>query len=118
MGMKFASEEIRTKAVNAVLSKTATPDQVAAIMGYSVDSINNWVDIYLKEGRLTPKPNGHRHSCFSPEEREALIELVNEKPDITLQEIKEHFGKHCTLSAIHKILVKLGLRFKKNFKGQ
>ena len=118
MGMKFASEEIRTKAVNAVLSKTATPDQVAAIMGYSVDSINNWVDIYLKEGRLTPKPNGHRHSCFSLEEREALIELVNEKPDITLQEIKEHFGKHCTLSAIHKILVKLGLRFKKNFKGQ
>lgn len=115
--MKFASEEIRTMAVKAVLAKTATIEQMSQIIGYAVSTINNWIDIYQHEGRLCAKPNGHRLSCFSQDEREQLKALIAEHPDMTLEEIKSHFNKECTLSAIHRILVKLGLRFKKNLKG-
>ena len=57
---------------------------------------------------------GHRISVFSPEERSQLSELINNKPDITLDEIRQHFQKSCSLPAIHKIVCKLGYVLKKD----
>lgn len=54
---------------------------------------------------------------FSPEEKERLIALVTEKPDLTLEEIREIFSKDCSLMAIHRELKRLGFRFNKNAEG-
>lgn len=116
--MKFASEEIRTKAVNAYLEGKATSKQLADILGYSIASICNWVRTYKRENRLAAKPNGHRYSCFSDEELEALKHLMVQHPDMTLVEIRDHFGKSCSPIAIHAILKKLGFVYKKNSQGQ
>lgn len=111
--MKFGSIEIRKMVVQAILKKVATPAQLADITGYTVVTINNWVKIFQNEGRYGPKPNGHRPACFSEAELAELKSILQERPDTTLQEIKDHFGKDCSLSAICQMLIKLGFRFKK-----
>ncbi len=59
--MKFASEEIRTKAVNAYLNeKDSFKRIIKKIFGYSVATICNWVRIFQNENRLSANPNGHR----------------------------------------------------------
>ena len=116
--MKFASEEIRTRAVHAYLEGKATARQLADILGYTPATICNWVRAYRENQRLSAKPNGHRPSCFSHEEIRELQALLDKNGDITLQEIKEHFNKSCCLAAIHRLLVKLGYKYKKNSQGQ
>ena len=111
--MKFATEEIRTIAVKAYLEKQATRQQLADIFGYTPATISNWIRAYKRENRLARLPNGHRKSCFSPEELEQLTDLLEKNVDMTLAEIKEHFNKTCSLVAIHKIVKKLGFVFKK-----
>lgn len=116
--MKFASEEIRTKAVKAYLEGKATSKKLAEIFGYTPATICNWVRAYKEHNRLAAKPNGHRKKCFSDEELKELANLLHAQPDMTLEEIRSHFNKSCCLSAIHRMLVKLGYRYKKNSQGQ
>lgn len=115
--MKFASGEIRTKAVRAYLDGKASTKKLAEIFGYTPGTIGNWVRAYRKHNQLAPKPNGHRKKCFSDEELAELKNLLDKNVDMTLEEIKTHFNKSCCLSAIHRMLVKLGYRYKKNPEG-
>jgi transposase len=39
--------------------------------------------------------------------------LLNKKPDLTLKELRAATGLNCTLPALHYVLVKLGLTYKK-----
>lgn len=116
--MKFATQEIRTAAVNAFMSGQATIEQLVNIFGYTQASIYNWVRDYKKNNRLAPRPNGHRKGIFSEEELKQLSELLEKNVDMTLAEIREHFKKECSLVTIHKTVVKLGFVFKKNAKGK
>jgi len=38
---------------------------------------------------------------------------VAQEPDVTLAEMKERLGLACTVAAIHQVLAKLGLTYKK-----
>lgn len=116
--MKIASEEIRSLAVNAYVLGKASRQQLSEIFGYTPTSISNWVREYKREKRLAPRPQGHRKSVFTDIELKQLSELLEERVDLTLAEIKEHFHKRCSLTAIHKTVVKLGFVFKKNAESQ
>ena len=116
--MKFASEEIRTKAVKAYLGGIASTKKLAEIFGYCPSTINKWVKAYKTHNQLSPKPNGHRKKCFSEQELEELETLLEKRPDLTLEEIRSHFNKSCCLSAIHRMLIKMGFKYKKNSQGQ
>lgn len=116
--MKFATEEIRMKAVHAYLEKKATAKQLADIFGYTQASICNWVKAYKEHGQVAARPNGHRKSCFTQEELSQLSRLIETKVDVTLEGIREHFGKTCSLAAICKIVKKLGFVYKKNAQGK
>ena len=45
--------------------------------------------------------------------RKALWQIVNEKPDLTLEQMRQALGLDCTLPAIHYVLKDLGLTYKK-----
>ena len=115
--MKFASPEIREKAVRAYIDGKASAKRLAEIFGYTRATICNWVRAYKKTKQLAAKPNGHRKSCFSEEELVQLKALVAATPDITLAEIKAHFNKSCCLAAICRHLAKLGYAYKKTLKA-
>lgn len=111
--MKFASKEIRAKVVKAYLEGTATSQQLAKIFGYTVATICNWVRDYKKNNVLSPRPGGHRGRCFSDVECQELAALIEKQPDITLEEIREHFKKDCALNTISVTVRKLGFVYKK-----
>ena len=115
--MKKGSEDIRSLAVRNVLAGKYSVAQVAEMTGYSIATIYNWISIYRKERRLTAKPAaGHRQPVFSQSEHEQVKTMIQEKPDITLVEIRERFNKKCCLDAVHNMVKRLGLTFKKNSK--
>jgi transposase len=46
-----------------------------------------------------------------------LRALVQQKPDLTLTELRAAAGLNCTLPAIHYVLIRLGLTYKKRRSG-
>ncbi len=54
--MKFASEDIRTKAVNAYLNEKLPSKELSKIFGYSVATICNWVRMCCSKLDLTMAP--------------------------------------------------------------
>ena len=116
--MKTATAETRARVVRAYISGIATRKQLAEIFGYHLQSIGNWIREFKREGRIAPRPKGHRKSVFTDDEKEKLFVLFKNNTDITLEELRALFGKTCSLVAIHKTLVKLGFVFKKNTEGK
>ena len=116
--MKKGSEDIRSLAVRDVLAGKYSVAQVAEMTGYCIATIYNWISIYKKEKRLTAKPDGHRLPVFSQSEHEQVKTMIQEKPDITLVEIRERLNKKCCLDAVHNMVKRLGLTFKKNSKSK
>jgi transposase len=115
--MKTATTEIRSIVVKAYLSGAASRQQLGEIFGYHIETIGRWIRA-SRQKRLTPLPRGHRCSVFSHEELELLAAYIESNPDATLSELREHFGKQCSLPAVHKITRKIGYIFKKNSEGK
>ena len=115
--MSIASPEVRKIAVEAYLAGKATQQQLADILGFHRTAIVRWVREYRKDGRLEPQVRGHMAKAFSLEEKERLAALVKNKPDLTLEEIREALSKDCSLMAVHRELKRLHFRFKKNSEG-
>jgi transposase len=114
--MKGQSEEIRKLAVSAYTAgKTAR--ELSEIFVVSSRTIYRWVK-EAKEGQTAGKKRGHRPRCLSPEEEQRLDNLVLEKPDKTLSELRDDLQKQCSLPTIMRALVRLGYKVKKNSKGQ
>ena len=116
--MKKGSEDIRSLAVRNVLAGKYSVAQIAEMTGYSIATIYNWVRIYKTEKRLASKPAGHRMPVFSQSEHEQAKALIEEKPDITLVELRERLNKKCCIDAVHNMVKRLGLTFKKNPKSK
>ena len=115
--MKTASSEIRMVAVKAY-DAGIPRQQIADIVGYHLNSVGRWIREFKRENRLEAHQRGHRSSIFSEAERSEIIELIGKQPDITLEELRSHFGKDCSLNAIHKLLKSLGFAVKKNSAGK
>ena len=115
--MKTATPEVRLIAIRAYKSGISR-QQVADMVGYHLNSVSRWIREYARENRLEARERGRRPSMFSKEERNELVALINNRVDITLEEIRSHFAKDCSLQAIHKLLKALGFVFKKNSEGK
>jgi transposase len=115
--MKTASSEIRTIAIKAY-GAGISRQQVADIVGYHLNSVSRWIREFERENRLEAYARGHRPSIFSEAERREIFELIGKQPDITLEELRSHFSKGCSLNAIHKLLKALGFVVKKNSAGK
>jgi transposase len=54
-----------------------------------------------------------RKAKLLPERGGEMKQLVAKEPDLTLAEIKQRLGLECTVAAIHWVLAKMGLTYKK-----
>ena len=115
--MKTASPEVRSIAIRAYNSGISR-QQVSDIVGYHLNSVSRWIREFERENRLEARARGRRPSIFSGEERKELVELIHNQVDMTLEEIRTHFAKNCSLNAIHKLLKALGFVLKKNSEGK
>lgn len=111
---KTLSLDLRERIVAAYDGKEGTKEEVAKRFKVSAGMVNKLLVQRKRTGDLSPR---HRYSGrkarLLPERGKELKELVAKEPDITLVEIKERLGLSCTVPAIHQVLAKLGLTYKK-----
>ena len=113
MRMRKITPELRQRALEANKTGRYTQSHRADIFGVTRKTINNWVRIERTESRNAPSPKGHRRQSFSEEDKRRLVLLVSERPDLTLEQLRELMGKDCTLPTVHNTLQRLGFFLKK-----
>jgi transposase len=110
--MPIASEEKRRLALDA-LNDGEHPKDVARLFQAGVSSVYRWLR-QNKTGQVGPRPTGNRPRSIGQDDEARLLALVNNKPDMTLEELKAALNLDCHPSTIHRTLKRLGLSFKKN----
>ena len=81
----------------------------------SKNSITRIWKLYKEENTIAPKPhNKGRKPAFCDKKMEQITAKIAEQPDITLDELVEHFKLNISISALSRKLTKADLTFKKN----
>src|SRR5579859_510422 len=112
--MKTLSLDLRERIVAAYDAEQGTREEIAKRFRVSVGMVKKLLaqrrrigDIGAQHHRAGRKP------MFGDEHRQQLRELIARKPDATLVELRESLQLRCTLPAIHYLLTRMGLTYKK-----
>jgi transposase len=111
--MRILPKEFRQRAIKAYKTGRYTQAHLAEVYGVTRKTINNWLKIERTEQRYESLPRGHRRESFTEEEKKRLILLVEERPDLTLEQLRAMVGKDCTIQTVHNTLRRLGIFLKK-----
>ena len=77
-------------------------------------SVERILKLYREEKTIDPKPhNKGRKPAFCEKKMEKIRAKIAEQPDITLEELVEHFALKISISALSRKLAKAELTFKK-----
>ncbi len=112
--MKTLSVDLRERIVAAYDAGHVTRAEVAQRFRVSEAMVKKLLQQRRRCGDIRPQ----HHRCgrkprITPEHRNRLRELVAEKPDRTLAELRSCVGLNCTLPAIHYALAAMDLTYKK-----
>jgi transposase len=116
--MATLSLDLRTRILATYDEGRSTREQVARRYRVSLGMVKKLLQQRRRTGDLAPR---HRYSGRKPKlvaaHRRQLRALVREKPDRTLAELRAAAALDCTLPAIHYVLKKMGLTYKKRRSG-
>ena len=115
--MKAYSIDLRKRVLDAYDSGQYRLNQIAKQFQVTTRWIQKLRRQREQEGSIAPRPqNQGRKPAFRGAHLEQLNTFVQEHPDATLEEIREHFSGqvNCSTVAIHNALKRLGWRYKKN----
>lgn len=112
--MKALSIDLRERILSTYDKEDATREQVAKRYRVSVGMVKK----LIQQRRHTGDIGSRRHLCgrkplILESHRSQMRELLTQKPDMTLAELREAVGLDCTLPAIHYVLEDMGLSYKK-----
>jgi transposase len=111
---KTLSLDLRERIVGAYDAKEGTREEVANRFKVSVGMVKKLLSQRAKTGELAARHRfSGRKARLMPLHGAQLKSLVAKQPDATLAEMKQGLGLSCTVAAIHVILTKLGLTYKK-----
>jgi len=116
--MEISSEETRQRAITAYREARGTQDEVAGMYGISLRTFQRWWRQFRRDGSTQPGQRGHRQAVYRGQTLKRLERLVGKHPDATLEELREKTGQSCSLMAVHRAVVRLGYRYKKNAVGK
>ena len=104
------SQDLRDR-VLAAYDRGMRTKQISVVFGVSPAWARRVKQRRRELGETTHRPMGGPGVIKI--DRTRLVELVQEHPDATLVELRERLGVQCSISAICKVLKRLGLSFKK-----
>jgi transposase len=112
--MNALSLDLRLRILKACDKNNATRAQVADRFDVSLGMVKKLLSQRRRIGDIASQ----RHRCgrkplIDEDCRNKLRELVESRPDATLQEMRSTLGLDCTLVAIHYALIRMGLAYKK-----
>lgn len=112
--MTTLSHDLRERIVAAFDRKEGTRLQIAERYNISLGMVKKLLQQRRRTGDIAP-----RH-CYSgakpkitPKHERQLKSLVEQHPDMTLEELRDALGLSCTPQAIHYALERMGLPLKK-----
>lgn len=107
------SKEIREKIIQHKQNNENEKD-IAKWLLISQSTVTKIWALYKKTGSVQPKPcTQGRKPQISPQTMDQLIAKIEEKPDITLNELIAEFDLTVSKAALSKRLTKLDYTFKK-----
>ena len=112
--MKTISLDLRERILATYDAEEDTREAVARRFRVSLGFVKKLLQQRRRIGEV--RAQHHRSGCkprIVARHRQELRTLLDQKPDLTLKELRAATGLACTLPAIHYVLVKLGLTYKK-----
>jgi transposase len=109
MGAPY-SQDVRDKVLRAV-DRGKSVCEIVDLFSVSASWVRRMVQRRRENGETAPRPMGGKR--FSKIDRARLAELVQQRPDATLQELRESLGVTCAISAVAAALKMLGMSYKK-----
>jgi transposase len=115
---KTISLDLRERILAAYDQKEGTREEVARRFRVSLGLVKKLLQQRRRTGDLRPR---HRYSGRKPtlvqSHQQRLRALLARKPDLTLEEMRQALAVGCTLQAIHYLLERMGLTYKKRLSG-
>ena len=112
--MKTTSMDLRRRIVETYDEGKWTQEEVAKRFRVSVGMVKKLLQQRRRTGEIGARHRfSGRKARLLPERGQELKALVAKHPDLTLAEIKARLSLACTIPAIHQVLAKLGLTYKK-----
>lgn len=116
--MKISTEQTRQRAIAAYQQARGTQDEVAQMYGVSLRTFQRWWRQFGLNGSTAPGKRGHRQAVYQGRTLKRLERVLRKHPDATLEELREKTGQDCSLMAVHRAVMRLGYRYKKNSVGK
>ena len=112
--MKTLSLDLRERILSAYDAEQGTREEIGRRFRVSTGMVKKLLAQRRRIGEIRPQHSrAGRKPLFLEEHRRRLKELVAKKPDTTLAEMRSALALSCTLPAIHYVLAKMGLTYKK-----
>lgn len=112
--MKTTSVDLRRRIVETYDEGKWTQEEVAKRFRVSLGMVKKLLMQRKRTGEIEPRHRfSGRKARLLPERGQELKRLVAQEPDLTLAEIKERLKLDCTIGAVHWVLGRLGLTYKK-----
>lgn len=107
--------DLRERVVQACDEQHGTRERLAKLFGVSTAWIRRLRQRRRESGTIAPKPHGGgRPAKYSGKRLDRLKELVEQQPDATLVELRDHSGVAASIMAVHRALERLDSRLKKS----
>ena len=116
--MKTISLDLRERILATYDAGNDTREAVASRFRVSLGLVKKLLQQRRRINDLRPQ----HHRCgrqpgHVARQQHQLQALLRQKPDLTLKELRAAAGLDCTLPAIHYLLIRLGLTYKKRRSG-
>ncbi|HEY4300644.1 MAG TPA: hypothetical protein VGM73_07215 [Candidatus Didemnitutus sp.] len=111
---KTLSVDLRERIVAAYEAKEGTREEVAKRFKVSEGMVKKLLAQKAKTGDLRPRHRfSGRKARLMPAHGVKLQQLIAREPDLTLAEMKDRLKLDCTVAAVHWVVSRLGLTYKK-----
>ena len=92
--MGIATADVRARAIAAYQAGNGTQADIAKFYGVDISTFQRWLQRYRETGRASPLPRGHNPSALDKEQMLQLERRVKQKPDATLEQLKEAYQEY------------------------
>jgi transposase len=116
--MRTLSLDLRERILVSYDNQEGTREEVAARYRVSLGMVKKLLQQRRRTGDIAPRHHcAGRKPTILPSHQRQMRTLLSQKPDLTLKELRTAVALNCTLPAIHYVLKKLGLTYKKRHSG-
>ena len=112
--MRTLSLDLRQRILDCYDNHEGTRDEVAHRFRVSLGMVKKLLQQRRRTGDIAPRHHfAGRKPTILASHRSQIRSLLAKKNDLTLHELRQAMGLPCSLQAIHVVLGKMGLTYKK-----